>query len=230
MMQAGICLRQDTETTLPEFTEEHRIRQKEEELSGLESVHMVESETMCAAPGLDTLEPECVTAHSGVTLLPSHHPFSRSCCLDWQGVTVTVQCTAPVRPSGHTVSTGCHSRISCSHREPCPRWAISLVQLYDILAYMCIVHMINLPVADDHPKGKHDGCVQFGQKNTVGMHATAGCFELCKIDFRRALWPRDQGLPFPAKPADSSGYSRYCSLVSPWCQKSNFPIELHSKL
>ncbi|XP_064181043.1 zinc finger protein 658B-like isoform X4 [Anguilla rostrata] len=67
MMQAGVCLRQDTETTLPELTEQHRIRQKEEELSGLESVHMAESETECAAPGLNTLEPECVTAHSGVS-------------------------------------------------------------------------------------------------------------------------------------------------------------------
>ncbi|KAJ8283215.1 hypothetical protein COCON_G00020650, partial [Conger conger] len=61
MMQAGVCLRQDTETTLPELTEQHRIRLKEEELSGLES------ETECAAPGLNTLEPECVTAHSGVS-------------------------------------------------------------------------------------------------------------------------------------------------------------------
>ena len=67
MMQAGVCLRQDTETTLPELTEQHRIRMKEEELSGLESVHMAESETECAAPGLNTLEPECVTAHSGVS-------------------------------------------------------------------------------------------------------------------------------------------------------------------
>ena len=66
-MQAGVCLRQDTETTLPELTEQHRIRMKEEELSGLESVHMEESETECAAPGLNTLEPECVTAHSGVS-------------------------------------------------------------------------------------------------------------------------------------------------------------------
>ncbi|KAJ8362643.1 hypothetical protein SKAU_G00114740 [Synaphobranchus kaupii] len=65
MMQAGVCLRRDTETTLPELTEQHRIRQKEEELSGLESVQMAESETECAAPGLNTLEPECVTAHSG---------------------------------------------------------------------------------------------------------------------------------------------------------------------
>ncbi|KAJ8362686.1 hypothetical protein SKAU_G00115170 [Synaphobranchus kaupii] len=65
MMQAGVCLRRDTETTLPELTEQHRIRQKEEELSGLESVHMAETE--CAAPGLNTLEPECVTAHSGVS-------------------------------------------------------------------------------------------------------------------------------------------------------------------
>ncbi|KAJ8362634.1 hypothetical protein SKAU_G00114650, partial [Synaphobranchus kaupii] len=67
MMQAGVCLRRDTETTLPELTEQHRIRQKEEELSGLESVHMAESETECAAPGLNTLEPECVTAHKGVS-------------------------------------------------------------------------------------------------------------------------------------------------------------------
>ncbi|KAG5853603.1 hypothetical protein ANANG_G00027750 [Anguilla anguilla] len=64
MMQAGVCLRQDTETILPELTEQHRIRQEEEELSGLESVHMAELETECAAPGLDTLESECVTAHS----------------------------------------------------------------------------------------------------------------------------------------------------------------------
>ena len=71
MMQAGVCLRQDTETTLPELTEQHRIRQKEEELSGLESVHMAESETECAAPGLNTLEPECVTAPSGVSNV--HH-------------------------------------------------------------------------------------------------------------------------------------------------------------
>ena len=28
---------------------------------------MAESETGCAAPGLNTLEPECVTAHSGVS-------------------------------------------------------------------------------------------------------------------------------------------------------------------
>ncbi|KAJ8349278.1 hypothetical protein SKAU_G00244080 [Synaphobranchus kaupii] len=64
MMQAGVCLRQDTETTLPELTEQHRIRQKEEELSGLESVHM--GEMVCAAPELNTLDPVCVTAHSGV--------------------------------------------------------------------------------------------------------------------------------------------------------------------
>ena len=62
-MQAGGCLRQDTETTLPELTEQHRIRQKEEELSGLESVHMAEY----AAPGLNTLKPDCVTAHSAVS-------------------------------------------------------------------------------------------------------------------------------------------------------------------
>ncbi|KAJ8362737.1 hypothetical protein SKAU_G00115680, partial [Synaphobranchus kaupii] len=73
-MQAGVCLRRDTETTLPELTEQHRIRQKEEQLSGLESVHMAESETECAAPGLNTLEPECVTAHSGVSDV--HHTHS----------------------------------------------------------------------------------------------------------------------------------------------------------
>ncbi|KAJ8362709.1 hypothetical protein SKAU_G00115400, partial [Synaphobranchus kaupii] len=67
MMQAGVCLRRETETTLPELTEQHRMRHKEEELSGLESVHMAESEAECAAPGLNTLEPECVTAHNGVS-------------------------------------------------------------------------------------------------------------------------------------------------------------------
>ncbi|KAJ8362708.1 hypothetical protein SKAU_G00115390, partial [Synaphobranchus kaupii] len=67
MMQAGVCLRRDTETTLPELAEQHRIRQKEEQLSGMESVHMAESETECGAPGLNTLEPECVAAHSGVS-------------------------------------------------------------------------------------------------------------------------------------------------------------------
>ncbi|KAJ8363352.1 hypothetical protein SKAU_G00121830, partial [Synaphobranchus kaupii] len=65
MMQTGVRLRQDTATTLPELTEQCRIRPKEEELSGLESVYM-ESETEWAIPGLDTLEPESVTAHSGV--------------------------------------------------------------------------------------------------------------------------------------------------------------------
>ncbi|XP_035259466.1 zinc finger protein 2 homolog [Anguilla anguilla] len=49
------------------LTEQHRVRQKEEELSGLEFVHMAETETGCAAPGLNTLETECVTAHSGVS-------------------------------------------------------------------------------------------------------------------------------------------------------------------
>ncbi|KAJ8363002.1 hypothetical protein SKAU_G00118330, partial [Synaphobranchus kaupii] len=76
MMQAGVFLRQDTETTLPELTEQHRIRQKEEELSGRESVHMAESDTECAAPGLNTLEPECVSAHSGE--LHFCTPFSSS--------------------------------------------------------------------------------------------------------------------------------------------------------
>uniref|UniRef100_A0A0E9QIT4 Uncharacterized protein n=1 Tax=Anguilla anguilla TaxID=7936 RepID=A0A0E9QIT4_ANGAN len=28
---------------------------------------------------------------------------------------------------------------------------------------------------------------------------------------------------------NSSGYSWYCNLVSLWCQKANFPIEVHSK-
>ncbi|KAJ8278458.1 hypothetical protein GJAV_G00087820, partial [Gymnothorax javanicus] len=64
MMQAGVRLRQDTETTLPELPEQHRIREKEEELHGLESVHMAESEIKCTAPGPNTLEPECVTANS----------------------------------------------------------------------------------------------------------------------------------------------------------------------
>ncbi|KAJ8278528.1 hypothetical protein GJAV_G00088590 [Gymnothorax javanicus] len=67
MMQAGVRLRQDTETTLPELPEQHRIREKEEELHGLESVHMAESETKCTAPGPNTLEPECVTANSRVS-------------------------------------------------------------------------------------------------------------------------------------------------------------------
>ncbi|KAJ8278504.1 hypothetical protein GJAV_G00088350, partial [Gymnothorax javanicus] len=67
MMLAGFHLRQDTETTLPELPEQHRIREKEEELHGLESVHMAESETKCTAPGLNTLAPECVTANSRVS-------------------------------------------------------------------------------------------------------------------------------------------------------------------
>uniref|UniRef100_A0A0E9PBF4 Uncharacterized protein n=1 Tax=Anguilla anguilla TaxID=7936 RepID=A0A0E9PBF4_ANGAN len=70
--KAGVCLRQDTETVLPEPTEQHRIRQKEKELSGLESVYMAESEMECAAPGLNTLEPECVTAHSGSVMYITH--------------------------------------------------------------------------------------------------------------------------------------------------------------
>ncbi|KAJ8362671.1 hypothetical protein SKAU_G00115020 [Synaphobranchus kaupii] len=83
MMQAGVCLRQDTETTLPELTEQHRIRQKEEELSGLESVHMAESETECAASGLNTLEPECVTAHSGVSDVHHTHTSLIKKETDW---------------------------------------------------------------------------------------------------------------------------------------------------
>ncbi|KAJ8278521.1 hypothetical protein GJAV_G00088520 [Gymnothorax javanicus] len=70
-MQTGVRLRQDTETTLPELPEQHRIREKEEELHGLESVHMAESETKCTAPGPNTLEPECVTANGRVSDL--HH-------------------------------------------------------------------------------------------------------------------------------------------------------------
>ncbi|KAJ8363283.1 hypothetical protein SKAU_G00121140, partial [Synaphobranchus kaupii] len=66
MMQAGVCLRQGTATTLPELTVQCSIRPKEEEPSGLEFVSM-ESETEWAIPGLDTLEPESVTAHSGVS-------------------------------------------------------------------------------------------------------------------------------------------------------------------
>ncbi|KAJ8278363.1 hypothetical protein GJAV_G00086810 [Gymnothorax javanicus] len=64
MIRAGVCLRQDTEMTLLELPEQHRIREKEEELHGLESVHMAESETKCTALGHNTLEPECVTANS----------------------------------------------------------------------------------------------------------------------------------------------------------------------
>uniref|UniRef100_A0A0E9RE18 Uncharacterized protein n=1 Tax=Anguilla anguilla TaxID=7936 RepID=A0A0E9RE18_ANGAN len=41
--------------------------------------------------------------------------------------------------------------------------------------------------------------------------------------------PGDQGLPFSMKLINSSGYSWYCNLVSLWCQKANFPIEVHSK-
>ncbi|KAJ8278473.1 hypothetical protein GJAV_G00088000 [Gymnothorax javanicus] len=54
MMQAGVRQRQDTETTLPELPEQHRIREKEEELHGLESVDMAESENKCTTPGLNT--------------------------------------------------------------------------------------------------------------------------------------------------------------------------------
>ncbi|KAJ8278392.1 hypothetical protein GJAV_G00087120, partial [Gymnothorax javanicus] len=71
MMQAGVRLRQETETTLPELPEQHRIREKEEELHGLESVHMAESEIKCTTPGLNTQEPECVTANSRISDL--HH-------------------------------------------------------------------------------------------------------------------------------------------------------------
>ncbi|KAJ8285509.1 hypothetical protein GJAV_G00027630 [Gymnothorax javanicus] len=67
MMQTGVHLGQNTETTLSELPEQHRIRGKEEELRGLESVHMVESEKKCTTPGLNTLEPECVTANSRVS-------------------------------------------------------------------------------------------------------------------------------------------------------------------
>ncbi|KAJ8278359.1 hypothetical protein GJAV_G00086770, partial [Gymnothorax javanicus] len=71
MMQAGVRLRQDTETTLPELPEQHRIREKEEELHGLESVHMAESETKLTPPVLNALEPEFVTVNSRVSDL--HH-------------------------------------------------------------------------------------------------------------------------------------------------------------
>ncbi|KAJ8349434.1 hypothetical protein SKAU_G00245640 [Synaphobranchus kaupii] len=70
MMQAGVCLRGDTETTLPELTEQHKIRKREEELGGLD---MAESEKECAAPGINILEPECVTAHSGVSDVHHSH-------------------------------------------------------------------------------------------------------------------------------------------------------------
>ncbi|KAJ8362666.1 hypothetical protein SKAU_G00114970, partial [Synaphobranchus kaupii] len=83
MMQAGVCLRRDTETTLPELTEQHRIRQKEEELTALEFVHMAESETEYAAPGLNTLEPECVAAHSGVSDVHHTHISLIKTEIDW---------------------------------------------------------------------------------------------------------------------------------------------------
>ncbi|KAJ8278427.1 hypothetical protein GJAV_G00087500, partial [Gymnothorax javanicus] len=41
--------------------------EKEEELHGLEFVHMAESEIKCTTPGLNKLEPECVTANSRVS-------------------------------------------------------------------------------------------------------------------------------------------------------------------
>ncbi|KAJ8278395.1 hypothetical protein GJAV_G00087170, partial [Gymnothorax javanicus] len=65
VVQAGIYPRPDTET-LPELPEQHRIRQKEEELGGLESVLMEEFKTKCTSPGLNNLLPESVTANSGV--------------------------------------------------------------------------------------------------------------------------------------------------------------------
>ncbi|KAJ8278355.1 hypothetical protein GJAV_G00086730 [Gymnothorax javanicus] len=71
MMHTGGHLTKDTETTPPELSEQHRIREREEELHGLESVHMADSVTKCTTPGLDTLEPECVTANSRVSDL--HH-------------------------------------------------------------------------------------------------------------------------------------------------------------
>ncbi|KAJ8278454.1 hypothetical protein GJAV_G00087780 [Gymnothorax javanicus] len=88
MMQAGVRLRRDTETTLPELPEQHRIREKEEELHELESVHMAESETKCTAPGLNTLEPECVTAnsrvsdlhHTDASVMKTETDLSSTCC------------------------------------------------------------------------------------------------------------------------------------------------------
>ncbi|KAG5854767.1 hypothetical protein ANANG_G00041250 [Anguilla anguilla] len=58
-------LRQDTELTLTEekqeITEEHRLRQREEEGSGLESDHMGESETECDGLEFNTPESEGIT-------------------------------------------------------------------------------------------------------------------------------------------------------------------------
>ncbi|KAG7488863.1 hypothetical protein MATL_G00039030 [Megalops atlanticus] len=56
MMQAEVCVKQDTEATPPELSLQLRIKHEEE------AVHMAEPE--CPA-GLHTLGPECVTAHSG---------------------------------------------------------------------------------------------------------------------------------------------------------------------
>ncbi|KAJ8278387.1 hypothetical protein GJAV_G00087070 [Gymnothorax javanicus] len=63
---AGRSLRRDTET-LPELTEQHRMRLKEEELHGQEFVLMAESETKCATPGVNTLDSDCAAAHYGVS-------------------------------------------------------------------------------------------------------------------------------------------------------------------
>ncbi|KAJ8390795.1 hypothetical protein AAFF_G00099270, partial [Aldrovandia affinis] len=65
-MQAGVCLRQHYQSSLSSTGSDKKKRN-----SRLEFVHMAESETECAAPGLHTLEPEYVTAHSGVSDL--HH-------------------------------------------------------------------------------------------------------------------------------------------------------------
>ncbi|KAG9332959.1 hypothetical protein JZ751_013988 [Albula glossodonta] len=62
-MQAGVCLREDTEPAPAELREQDRISPEEEQLSGLEPVPMAEPERDCAAPALSSLQPECVTAH-----------------------------------------------------------------------------------------------------------------------------------------------------------------------
>ncbi|KAJ8278382.1 hypothetical protein GJAV_G00087010, partial [Gymnothorax javanicus] len=66
MIQAGVCLRRDTET-LPELTEQHRIRHSEEESSALESVLMAELETKLSTPGFNTAEPVFTTVQDGVS-------------------------------------------------------------------------------------------------------------------------------------------------------------------
>ncbi|KAJ8278267.1 hypothetical protein GJAV_G00085740, partial [Gymnothorax javanicus] len=55
------------EATLPGLTNWHWVILKEEELCGLDSVLMAESEIKCTAPAQG---PECVTAHTAVSDLP----------------------------------------------------------------------------------------------------------------------------------------------------------------